>query len=206
MIIIDVDQTSDDWNRLRAGLPTASNFSKLITSDGKQSKQLNEYAAGLAADATAGKPLDAWEGNKWTERGHEMEDFARSWYALESGNDVTQVGFVMTDDGRYGCSPDGLTGTGCIEIKCLSKTRHTLAIAYCQKHGRIPPEYVAQVQGEMMICEREWNDFVLWHPELPSIIVRQYPDDGLHSALRSAIDVVIEKRNEYMEILENAKR
>ncbi len=81
MIIHPVEQNTDDWVKLRAGLPTASSFKSIITSQGLPSKSLPTYAAKLAADKYAGEPLDSFEGNVWTERGHELESDARDLYS-----------------------------------------------------------------------------------------------------------------------------
>ena len=59
------------------------------------------------------------------EQGMIVEEEARPWYALEYDKLVKQVGFITTEDGRFGCSPDGLIeGEECgLEIK--SPTAHT---------------------------------------------------------------------------------
>ena len=154
MIIHDCVQCSDEWLRLRAGMPTASNFKKVATSTGTISKQLPAYANLLAGERFAGKPLDGFEGNKWTDRGGELEPDARDVYSFLSGNHVEQVGFVTDDDGMdgIGCSPDGLVGgDGLVEFKCLKAENHIAAAAYIKKHNKPPSDYVAQTQGQMYI-------------------------------------------------------
>lgn len=192
-IIEHIEQGSDEWHWYRAGRPTASEFKKLITSTGAKSEQRKDYAIQLAAEKYAGKPLDRWEGNQYTEAGHDREPLAREYYEFTTGNEVKQVAFVISGDsdrGRdYGCSPDGLIGdVGCQEIKCLSAKEHMKAIMYCQKHGKIPTAYVQQTQGEMFICEREWCDVVFYHPDLPSHIQRCYPIDSVVEGLKVALD------------------
>ena len=131
MIVHDVPQNSDDWLALRAGKPTASSFSKLVTSAGTESKSMPEYAISLAGELYAGKPLDAFEGNKWTERGHELEDAARAKYEMMRDIDAVQIGFVTDYDLRYGCSPDSLIADdGMLEIKCLKAENHIKALMY----------------------------------------------------------------------------
>ena len=49
-IIKDIEQGSQEWLSLRLGIATASNFNKIITSTGKESSQLNQYAFYLASD------------------------------------------------------------------------------------------------------------------------------------------------------------
>ena len=85
-------------------------FSKLITSKGKPSKSLSEYALTLAGAVYAGKDLDSWQGNKHTDRGTELEDPARRLYEFSRAVVVDEVGFITDDAKTYGCSPDGLIG------------------------------------------------------------------------------------------------
>jgi len=46
----DVPQYSEEYDRLRLGIPTSSNFHKIITPQGKPSKQWREYACLLIAE------------------------------------------------------------------------------------------------------------------------------------------------------------
>ena len=50
MIVHDVEQNTDEWLALRAGMPTASEAKKLVTSSGVASKSMAEYAQKLAGD------------------------------------------------------------------------------------------------------------------------------------------------------------
>ena len=156
-IVHDVEQGSDAWRKLRAGVPSASCFDKIITSTGAESKQRAGYAKTLAAELYSGSPLDdAWTGNKWTERGKELEDEAVRWYEFDQDVKTERVGFVTTDDGSAGCSPDRFVGThGLLEIKCLKSENHVDAIMYFRKHGAPPTDYIQQTQGQLMVTGRQ---------------------------------------------------
>lgn len=202
MKIHDVEQRSADWYALRSGLPTASEFSKVITSTGERSKSLSGYARTLAGELYAGKPLDPWEGNSWTERGRELEENAKAFYSFAKNVTLQNVGFVTTDDGRMGCSPDSLVGyDGMVEIKILKAERHIEAILYYQKHGRCQPDYVQQTQGQMLICERQWADLFFYHAELPPLIIRQIPDETVQWALRTHIPDLLTERDTILAAL-----
>lgn len=197
MIVHEVLQGTTNWMALRAGMPTASEFSKLITSTGEVSKSLQGYAITLAGEKYAGKPLDAWEGNGYTERGKLLELEARTAYTFIHDAAVEQVGFVTNDDMQYGCSPDGLVGTdGLVEFKCLKAENHIKALLYYGKHKKCQPDYVQQTQGQMMICNREWCDLMFYHPDLPKLVIRQHRNDVLHALLLSAINQVIVDRDD----------
>lgn len=202
MKIHDVEQRSLEWYALRLGKPTASEFGKLVTSKGELSKSLDGYALTLAAELYAGEPVDAWEGNAWTERGRELEDKALTFYAFMQDKELQRVGFVTGDDGRYGCSPDALVETdGLAEVKCLKAENHVKAILYHQKHGRCPPDYVQQAQGQMMICERAWCDTIFYHPILPLLVVRQESIPDVWIGLRTALEMVMRHRDHALAAL-----
>ncbi|MCR4332283.1 MAG: YqaJ viral recombinase family protein [Sulfuricaulis sp.] len=200
--IHDVDQRSEAWFALRCGVPTASEFSKLITSTGEPSKSASGYALTLAGEMFAGKPLESWEGNLWTERGNELELAAIQLYEFTNEATTQQVGFVTHDTIEAGCSPDRLVGDdGLLEIKCLKPERHIEAIVYFQKHGRCKPDYVQQTQGQLLITGRKWVDLYFYSPDLPVLTVRQEPDRALQMALLSAIPKVCKERDEIVAAL-----
>jgi len=203
MIIHNVEQNSDEWFAARAGLPTASEGSKLVTSKGEPSKQMPEYAIQLAADLYAGEPLDRWKGNEWTERGHEMEDRARAFYENSfEDREVSKVGFITDDDGRAGASPDSMVDEdGMLEIKCLKASTHVKLIVFYERNKRLPSDYIVQPQFQMLVAEREWNDMLFWHPELPALIVRQQPDEKICINLGLQISSCIDERDKVIGIL-----
>ena len=195
MIIHDVAQNTDEWLFLRAGKPTASKFTMLITSAGEPSKSMKKYAEELGGELFAGKPLDAWEGNIYTDRGHEVEDEARLYYSMLTGEETEQVGFVTDDLEQYGCSPDAFVGdTGMLEIKCLPKL-HIEAIRCCKKTGKIPTKFVQQVQGQMFIAERVWCDLLFYHQDLPKVIIRVTPDEKIIAGLKAQLTACLAERN-----------
>jgi len=203
MKIHDVEQGSPAWHTLRAGKPTASVFSKLVTGTGKPSESLGPLARILAAEAFADQPeIDSWGGNSHTERGKELESRALFLYEFANDVDVKPVGFVTDDDELYGCSPDGLVGDdGMIEIKCLKAENHIEAILYCRKNNATAPKYRPQTQGQMMICGRAWCDSVFYHPNFPLLVIRNTPDIKMHETLKTGLAKVIAQRDEIVQIL-----
>ena len=202
MIIHDVEQRSPEWYALRAGLSTASEFGKIVTSKGEPSKSANGYAMTLAGELFAGKTIDAWEGNTWTERGRELEEKAIQFYEFTHDRQVQIVGFVTADDGTMGCSPDGFVNDdGMIEVKCLKAENHITAILRFQKNGSVDPKYTQQTQGQLLICERGWCDLIFYQPELPPLVVRQTPNDELFDALKQNIPLVIKERDRVLTAL-----
>mgnify|MGYP001612031857 CR=1 FL=1 len=202
MKLHNVEQRSPEWYALRAGIPTASEFSSLVTGTGGRSKTLPRYAKTLAGEAFSGKTLDAWEGNAWTERGREMEIEAIRLYEFKEDCAVSPVGFVTRDDGTAGCSPDGFVGAyGAVEVKCLKAENHIEAIMYHAKHGRCDPGYTQQPQGQIWIAERQWVDLIFYHPVLPLLVIRQLPDFALLQAIAAAVSEVSRERDTILATL-----
>jgi hypothetical protein len=189
MRLIECEQGSEEWLKARLGVPSASNFSKLITMRGTLSTQAKAYVDALVAEAITGestyvKVTDAMQ------RGTELEPYARERYFYETGNSVEEVGFCLHDDYQAGASPDGLIGEdGGLEIKCpLGGTM----VSYLRV-GRLPSKYWQQVQGCLHITGRKWWDFMAYHPDMKPLIVRVERDEAFIAALNALlIDVVKE--------------
>lgn len=195
MIRHDVVQGTSDWAALRVGIPTASQFHRILT-PGKLalSKSCDKYAHELLAEQILGVPLDnATSG--FMERGSILEKKAVSFYELQHECEIDRVGFVTTDDGRIGCSPDGLIvgQRGGVEIKTPSAAVH---VSYLL--GGAGDDYKLQIQGGMMICELDYWDFVSYNPDMPSTTVRFGRDESVIKPLRAALD-------QFLEYLEESK-
>lgn len=202
MIIHEIEQGCEEWLNLRAGMPTGTGAKKLVTSQGKESKSLPDYALELAGDLFAGKKLDAFEGNIWTDRGTELEDSARSLYEMVKDCEVQEIGFCTDDSDRWGMSPDGFVNDdGLVEFKCLKATNHIKAIMYHKKNHKAPTDYVAQVQMQMFVSGRKWCDLVFFHPDLPELIIRVDADLDFHRVLEVQLKAVIVERDNIVNLL-----
>lgn len=171
-------QYSAEWWECRRGIPTASNFGRIITPKTmKYSSQADDYAAELISDIVSLNPPFFTERNGHTpamRNGIDFEPEARRFYEMERDVDVSPGGFCLSDDGRFGCSPDGLIGEeGCLELKCpLAKTQVLYLI-----DGVVPPEYRPQVHGQLIVTGRKWVDFMSYAPGLEPLLIRVEPDD-----------------------------
>ena len=211
MIVHTCEQGTPDWHALRLPLPTGSNASKLVYGSGKIAKDetMKAYAEKLAANKFAGEDIDAWSGNDFTERGHEVEPLARNWYSFEFGNDVEEVGFCTDDLIQYGVSPDGLIGNtgrwhGGSEFKCLPKA-HPKALLYFNKHGKAQPDYLPQVHMNILVCDLEWMDLVYYHQKLPALRVRVERDEDFIKKLKNQLSLGIEHRDETIAVFEKMR-
>jgi putative phage-type endonuclease len=185
MRIINVEQRSPEWFAARLGVPSASNFAKVITPGGKKSTQVEGYLNRLVADILTGRS-EQQEANEAMQRGTELEPEARSYYELIAGP-VEEVGFCIHDDG-FGCSPDGVVGDGLLEIKCPLAHTH---VEYLRE-GVIPSIYIPQVQGQMLVMDKKWCDFLSYHPDMKPLLVRVERDDKFCNTLHEALKELVE--------------
>ena len=185
MKIIDVVAGSDEWRAVRLGIPTASQFHKIITPARAQfSKQARGYAIYLLAEKLLHRSLDPVETTEWMERGKETEPEAIRAYEFQTETETKPVGFITTDDGRAGCTPDRLIigRNGALETKVPAPHTH---LAYLL--DGFGDDYRAQVQGQMLIGEFEFADRFSYSEEMPPVHLRTYRDDAYIGLLRSAL-------------------
>lgn len=182
MKVYDCEQGSQEWIDLRLGIPTASRFDCILQPVKMDlSKQCKKYAYELVAERITGESVDAWK-SKYMDRGSGLESQAASWHEFETGFDVQPGGFVTSDDGRVGCSTDGMIGAdGIREIKCCSAHVHVKNVC-----GMVH-EYKLQIQGCLWITEREWCDLVAYNPVIEPKIVRVERDEKCIEAIAEAI-------------------
>lgn len=166
MIILEHEQGTEAWFAARLGVPSASNFSKLITSTGKPSTSAEGYINQLIAESVTGERADFYT-NAHMERGTALEPEARAYYEFMQDVETREVGFCLHDTVRAGCSPDALVGAGGLEIKCPSGAVH---VSYLRSGG-LPAAYKQQVMGCMWITGAETWDFLSYHPDMPPLLI-----------------------------------
>jgi hypothetical protein len=184
-IFRDIEQTSPEWDEIRRGIVTASELATVMASGrkkGEPSITRARYLRRLAAERCGAAPGESYS-NAHMERGQVMEAEARRVYSLLTDEEPELIGFVR--NGETGCSPDALIrADGLLEIK--TKLPH-LQVEVLEG-GIVPSEHVAQVQGQLWICEREFVDFVSYWPGLPPFIKRVGRDEPYIKALAEEVD------------------
>ena len=207
MIKHDVEQGSAEWFTLRVGLPTASQFHRIITpARGELSAQARKYAYFLVAETLLNISLEPTMTQEWIERGKELEPEAAKFYLMKNPCEIERVGFVTTDDGRIGASPDRLIvgGKGALEIKCPAPHTHIGYFidgpgGFVSEDGKGgASQYKPQVQGELYVAELEYADFLSYHPDLPPVLVRTERDEPYIAKLERALAQFCEIRDEML--------
>lgn len=170
MIVYECEGGSLDWMQYRAGKITASNFwltrERLKTgkNKGEYSAAARQYAFKLAMERIGESPLLEDGFSPWqAERGRNLESAARDLHEREKGIFVELAGFVSSDCGRFGASVDGfIDHYGIVEYKCFLSTAKLEPILIDNDIGKV----MDQVQGGLLITEREYAEFVLYCPIL----------------------------------------
>ncbi len=184
---IKCKQGTPRWLQLRAGIPTASEFKNLISPTfeiRKWSTEMpNTYLATKLAEKWRGMPAETFSSNAM-EQGAIREHQAIPWYEGIYDNPVEKVGFITTDDGLIGASPDGLIAPNRgIECKVPEPPTHTKYLI----GGKLPDEYAAQVHGSMYVAGADSWVFMSWRPEFPKLVLLIERDDKKIAILAEAL-------------------
>jgi len=199
MQIIDCEQGTPQWHEAKAGIPSTSEFSKIITMTGKASTQWEAYCNRLVAEKLTGSTVTTFEKTPWMERGNEFEAEAVRMYELQDDIEAQKVGFIISDG--YGCSPDRLIDDdGILEVKCPAPHTH---VGYMLDTIKLVKEYHVQNQGQLFVMreERKWVDLMSYYPEMAPVVVRVFPDDDYQKELEDALLKFTNKMDERLKKL-----
>lgn len=187
----DIIETSkEDWHQKRLGKLTASRFDDMMQKGRGENKfgtsamrYVYEKVAELLTQAPHVVTSQAME---W---GTELEQDARNKYIELTGNEVSQCDFI--EFGEFaGGTPDGIIDEdGIIEIKCpFNPANHCETIIT----NEVPEKYLMQIQGNLMVTDRKWCDYVSFDPRVQEeslrlFIKRVYRDEVIIEAIRERI-------------------
>ena len=159
----DVQQNSPEWDALRLGKATASNFACIMAHDGKAfGDPAKNYALRIALERITGRKAEYSFKNDDMARGQEQEPIARMLYEETYFAEVANGGFF--DHGTYGDSPDGLIGSdGILEVKSVIASTHFATL----RRKSFDPAYRWQLVGHIDCSEREWVAFGSYCADFP---------------------------------------
>lgn len=203
---LQVEQGSSEWLLARLGIPTASDFHRIITpvrmgpvSEVASSKFICELIDQRLAHLKHGDDIEAIEreldSDMKTESmvyGNAMEPIAVTRYEFHRRIDTTLAGIIFNDDRTAGASLDRLVGDdGCCEIKCPIKRRIYLERALYPRATEFRP----QIQGQLWLSGRKWIDACCYFRGQPLLIERHERDEkfianlaGLHAEFSERLE------------------
>lgn len=165
-------------------------------------KTRNDYMLQIATEIITGRPVTEDAKSHWMERGNEIEDQARAYYELKHpAYDVRTTGLIyLNNRKRIGASLDSFVNDdGVNEIKCPKLTTH---ITYLREN-QVPTKYVAQVQGQLWVAKRDWNDFESFHPDshIPGFFFRAERNEAYIKSLKKSVYQFIKETDVLVEEL-----
>ena len=187
--VIDCDQRSPEWFRVRGCRITASAVGKWVTSKGKVADKARHKAVcdAIAAALPPDFP-DEWD-NRIMARGRELEPQAIRAYEDATGNVCEPVGFCVHESEHFGCSPDSLVNDrqGGLEVKC--PLRENMVRWLLSDEPWPADEHGPQVQTSLAVTGLPWWDFWAWHPALPPLLYRVERDETTEAYLAGLIEL-----------------
>ena len=200
---LNLEQKSEEWLAARRGRITGSRFkdARDKLKGGQPSKACIGYAMDVARERVGGHAPSKFQ-NAAMRTGTEQEPVARAMYEARTGYMVDEAGFYLSDDARFGLSPDGLIDDdGVIEIKTMvgSETLFT-AVA----NGDVSA-YMDQCLGYLWLLGRQWVDLVLWAPDFGHMVIHRITrDEDAIEALESDLLAFAKLVQSYEDTLRTA--
>lgn len=185
----DFEQNSLAWLTAKAGVVTASEFGEFLDSDFDLRKGVmpRTYIARKLAEKWIGGPLPGFS-TLDTEFGQIFESECLPWYEFTYGEKVERVAFITSDDGRIGCSPDGILGPDLgLEVKC---PRFETQVKYLLD-GALPKEYAPQVHGSLYVTGFSRWRFVSYSRRLPPLLLTIERDEEIQAKISAALKSIL---------------
>ena len=189
-------QGSDAWHDMRAGRPTGSEFSKILTAKTcVLSKSHIGYMCKLVKESMF-PVFDEGESFISEAMAHGIlhEPAARKFYEDRTEQKVDEVGFITMDEGIAGASPDGLIynpyelkHTHGLEIKCPQPETH---IRYVYENI-LPNSYKPQVHFCMAVTGLKRWDFLSYHPDMKHLLVEVHWDEYTDKVVAALEDFTV---------------
>lgn len=179
MQIIDCEQGTQKWADARRGRATASRFTDILTAKKCEFSKAGSYTYICELLAERYVPPHYWIGNDYESgpmmNGNRTEREARNYFEFITGEETETIGFVTTDDGFFGASPDFFQGDDAGgELKCPT---HAKQIKYLLDPELLRTEYRAQCVGGMIVCERPKWTLMSYAVGLAPVVINFVVDD-----------------------------
>lgn len=202
MKIHNFEQRTEDWYNIRKGKMTASNADTIIANG----KGLETYIYNLMAEYYSSAEKENYI-NADMQRGIDLEPEARLEFEFYTNLDVQDVGFIEYNE-FIGVSPDGLIGDdGLIEIKCPNDSVYFKLLL----SDNIKPEYIAQMQMQLYVTDRQYCYFVSYNPNFEkSLYIKKITRDEemiekLKKGLDKGTELIKEIKKNFRKVGQNGK-
>jgi YqaJ-like viral recombinase domain len=188
----DLQQGTAEWYAIRSGIPTASCAHLVLTPKKLElATGRRKYACRLIAER-----LLRWQADNLDTIGHIADGKANEPFAIAqleeiNGIETEPVGFVRTNDGRFGASPDRVAGVNAdrtgvdvvVEAKCP-----TIPVQLERLIFGAGDEYLLQVQMQLWVAEADKAIFYSWTSRTPAYQVETGRNEAVIGKLRDALE------------------
>lgn len=193
-----VQQGTAQWFKLRSGIPTASCFNKIITQKRMEAASARrKYACQLIAERLLNYQAESLEQVRHIEEGRMNEPLAVG--QLQATYDLVthKVGFVTSNDGRFGASPDRAIGgnpdvAGGIEDGSLPTVLEVKSPTIVKQFEYLLLDgeegYRAQVQGQLLVAEADKAIFYSYNPRMPAFLLESGRDEVFIKKLSDSLE------------------
>lgn len=141
------EQRTEGWYKMRESFITASDWGKVlgVNTHGNSTKSIVLSKCGVRRGFAPKSGALEW--------GVRYEEIATRLYEKRNNIEIIEFGCIPHQKISFlGASPDGITPHGImLEIKCP----YSRVI-----NGTVPPQYWAQVQGQLEVCELDMCDYL----------------------------------------------
>lgn len=168
--VIDCEQRSEAWHKARLGKLCGSKAADMLArrNDGKPAAGRQNLLTQLVLERITGRSHEGGYQSRYMDQGVEREVDATGQYEALTGQPVFSVGFLQHPELAAGVSLDGYIGhleqpDGIIEIKCPIPATH---LEYIET-GKVPGDYLKQVQHALWITGAKWCDWMSFNPDFP---------------------------------------
>lgn len=169
MRIIDCEQRSPDWFKVRLGKLTGSVAGDMLATikSGEAAKR-RDLRVRLVCERLTGETQEDGYTNAAMQRGIDKEPAALAAYEAVTGFVAWPTGFCEHDELLAGCSLDGQVQdfAGIVELKCPKSATHLSYI----KAGKAPADYLPQITHNLWITGAAWCDFVSFDDRFPAAL------------------------------------
>ena len=180
-------QGSDEWLAARAGRLTASAAKSILTPlfKVKDGKAVDTLISRALSEKWLGRPLPDEDGflSLPVEFGKILEIEAKPMFRLLTDLEISNVGFMESEDGFCGCSPDA---AGCdfgVEIKSPMMPNHVKYLLA----NKVPDDYIVQCHFSMFVSGFPRWYFMSYRRMMPSLIIAVERDEKIQESIAEAV-------------------
>lgn len=186
----DVQQGSADWYRLRSGKPTASNFASVITPKTmKPAEARKKYGARLMAERLLKWQADSLEKIDAIANGKASEPIAVAKMEMVYDVETKPVGYVETNDKRFGASPDRVGGISGDSVSVVTEVKSpTIPVQMERLIFGDNDAYRCQRQGQLWVAEADKAIFFSYNSRTPDYMVEDGRDEKFIAALADCLE------------------